>query len=157
MFPTRIDEKISAMSGVHAERFNSIQIQFRERDIRDERTSRDSKLAIDAALQAAKEAVASQNTSSALAIAKSEAAAIKQIDQQASTIQAIKSALDEKVGDLKDRLLIFEGRGSGAKEAKVEGRDVGQYWIAIVGVLLGVAGLGMAILVAFLKSGAATP
>ena len=62
----------------HEERFKSIAVQFAERDIRTEQTSRDSKVAVDAALQAAKEAVGEQNKSSALAIAKSEAATTKQ-------------------------------------------------------------------------------
>lgn len=152
VFPNRIDEKISAVAGILEERFRSIGVQFHERDVREERTSRDGKLAIDAALQAAKEAVNAQNTSSAMAIAKSEAAAIKQIDQQGATIQSIKAALDDKIGDLKDRMLIFEGRGFGVKEAKTEGRDTGQYWIAIGGALLGVAGLGLAVIMAFLKN-----
>ena len=71
---------IAEMNVKFEEKFNSVQTQFRERDTRTEQTSKDSKVAVDAALQAAKEAVGEQNKSSALAIAKSEAATTKQID-----------------------------------------------------------------------------
>src|SRR6185369_13411363 len=79
-FPGRIDEKINSLKEVHEEKFASIQVQFRERDVRTEQSSKDSKVAVDAALQAAKEAVGEQNKSSALTIAKSEASMTKQID-----------------------------------------------------------------------------
>ena len=123
-FPQRIDEKISALREVHdkkfdtlmdthLEKFNSIQTQFRERDVRTEQSSKDSKVAVDAALQAAKEAVGEQNKSSALAIAKSEASTTKQIDQLAILIQNMTKGFDDKIGDVKDRLTRIEGRGEG--------------------------------------------
>ncbi len=68
---------------------------------------------MDAALQAAKEAVGEQNKSSALAIAKSEAATTKQIDQLAGVIQTMTKAFDDKVGDVKDRLTRIEGAKQG--------------------------------------------
>src|ERR1700738_587069 len=92
--PTDTDKQISHLKELHDEKFKSISIQFAERDTRTEQTSRDSKVAVDAALQAAKEAVGEQNKSSALAIAKSEASTTKQIDQLGTNIQNGNKAVD---------------------------------------------------------------
>jgi hypothetical protein len=106
-------EKFIAAAAERNEKFDSIRIQFRERDTRTEQTSRDAKTAVDAALQAAKEAVGEQNKSGALAIAKSEASTIKQIDQIAILLQNANKATDDKISDLKDRLTMIESRSGG--------------------------------------------
>ena len=98
-----IDEKTAHLEALHGEKFRSISTQFTERDTRAEQTSRDSKVAVDAALQAAKEAVGEQNRSSALAIAKSEAATAKAIDQLQILLQTATGAIDGKIADIKDR------------------------------------------------------
>jgi hypothetical protein len=149
-FPARIDEKIAALREVHEQRFSalidthlekfsSIQTQFRERDVRTEQSSKDSKVAVDAALQAAKEAVGEQNKSSALAIAKSETSTTKQIDQLAASIQQMTKAFDDKVMDVKERLTRIEGVGAGASA-------LWGYVAGAVGLLVGLAGLAFAIL-----------
>lgn len=97
----------------HEQMFQSIATQFEERDTRTEQTSKDSKVAVDAALQAAKEAVGAQNESNSLAIAKSEAATTKQIDAMGALITATAKASDEKIDDLKGRLGLIEGRSKG--------------------------------------------
>jgi len=128
-FPARMDEKIAASAGVHEEKFRSIQTQFAERDTRTDQTSRDSKVAVDAALQAAKELVAQQNTSNSLAISKSEAATTKQIDQQGLLIQTTAKSSDEKIDDIKERLTRIEGKGSGRQ-------DMWGWVVAAIAVLL---------------------
>lgn len=141
VFPNRIDEKISAMRGVHDERFRSIESQFLERDKRAEQKAADSKAALDAALAAAEKAVA-----------KSEASTIKAIDQQSVLIQTTTGALEKQVNDLKERLTRLEGSGSGEKEAKESRFTSGQYTTAIVGAVIAAAGLVVAVIVIFLKS-----
>lgn len=134
--PDIIDRSVAQLNLVHAEKFNSIQTQFRERDTRAEQTSKDSKTAVDAALQAAKEAVGEQNKSSALAISKSEVAVTKQIDQIYTLINASNKATDEKINDIKSRLDLNVGQEVGVKAVK----DDSKSWIAIgissVGLLL---------------------
>ena len=116
--PRQTDEKIMALRWLHEEKFLSIQTQFRERDVRTEQYSKDSKVAVDAALQAAKEAVGEQNKSSALAIGKSEASTTKQIDQLSTQIASQTKNFDDKVADIKDRLTRIEGGAVGQKESE---------------------------------------
>ena len=113
----------------HEQMFDNIKTQFTERDTRTEQTSRDSKVAVDAALQAAKEAVGAQNESNSLAIAKSETATTKQIDAMGALITATAKASDEKIDDLKTRLSSIEGRSTGHGE-------VWGYIVGGVGVLI---------------------
>ncbi len=115
--PTDVDKQVGHLKELHDEKFDGIQRQFHERDIRFTQADRDSKLAIDAAFQ-----------SSDRAITKSEIATNKQLD-----------ALDGKISDLKDRLLLIEGRGSGMQAS----------WliiVAVIGVLGTVGGLLLAVL-----------
>jgi hypothetical protein len=151
-FPTRVDEKMSALEKVQAEKFGSIALQFMERDARVARSSADSKLAVDAALQAAKEAVAEQNKSSALAIAKSESATQKQIDQLGLNIQQGTNAQDGKINDMKERLTRIEGRSEGGKETKQDSRAVGSSVASLVSILIGVAGFAVAVIALLLRT-----
>ena len=120
-FPTFVKNAVNELKELHEEKFRSIAVQFVERDTRTEQTSRDSKVAVDAALQAAKEAVGEQNKSSALAIAKSEASTTKQIDQITVLIQSTAKGTDDKIDDLKTRMTAMEGvrAGGGASLAVV--------------------------------------
>ena len=122
------------------EKFASIAIQFRERDTRSEQTQKDSKVAVDTALQAAKESVGEQNKSSALAIAKSEASTSKNIDQIGVMIGSTNTATTDKIDDIKQRLTLLEGRGQGAG-----------YIIGSVGVLLGLVVGAATVAVMFIK------
>jgi hypothetical protein len=102
--PTDTDKQIQHLRELHDEKFRSIATQFSERDTRTEQTSRDSKVAVDAALQAAKEAVGEQNKSNSLANAKMETAFTKQIDTIGTMIQTNMKATDDKINDMKERL-----------------------------------------------------
>lgn len=125
-FPARIDEKITALQAVHSEKFaalidatdekfRSIQTQFAERDVRTEQAAGAVKIAVDAALQAQKEAAGEQNRSNTLAQTKSETATTKQIDQIGTLIQNNTKSFDDKINDVKDRVNRIEGSGEGGK------------------------------------------
>jgi hypothetical protein len=113
-FPILMDEKLNQLRSLHQEKFDSIRIQFAERDARTEQTAAGVKIAVDAALQAAKEAVAEQNRSFALATGKSETATMKQIDALGLAIQTANKGLDDKIADMKDRLTRIEGMDLGS-------------------------------------------
>lgn len=137
--PYAIKESVQRLQELHDEKFLSIQTQFKERDTRTEQTSKDSKVAVDAALQAAKEAVGEQNKSSALAIAKSEAATTKQIDLIGTQIGQVSKSADDKIADIKERITSIEARGAGVATQK---QETNQNW----GFIFGAGGLVVAII-----------
>jgi hypothetical protein len=120
------------------EKFAAVQTQFRERDTRTEQSAAATKIAVDAALQAAKEAVAAQNTASAQAIAKSEAATTKQIDAIAQLITAQAKGTDEKIEDVKGRITVIESVKTGGQEQRASSREIFGYVVGAVGLLVGV-------------------
>ena len=136
--PASTGALIGTLRDLHEEKFKSIQVQFVERDTRTEQTSRDSKVAVDAALQAAKEAVGEQNKSSALAIAKSEASTTKQIDQQGLLIASSTQGLDDKIDDIKDRLTRIEGKDIGTRSTHEDNRSLIAVGVAVLAVLFNI-------------------
>lgn len=123
------------------ERFSGIQGQFSERDTRTEQIAQGNEKAINAALAAAKEAFQEQNRSQALAIAKSEAATMKSIDQLTALFQTAIAALSEQLGDLKERVLLIEGRTAGLSSAANTQRVVQSSEQASSSHMLGIIGL----------------
>lgn len=149
-FPTDLDREIAHLKELHGERFASIQTQFAERDTRTEENAKNTKVAVDAALQAAEKAVGKQQEAFALATSKSEAATTKQIDQQGQLIANGARAMDERITDLKDRFTKFEGIGVG-KEGNIDRRAEGsRFNVLVAGVvlstLIGLTGIILAIL-----------
>ncbi len=120
--PALVDAKLENLRILHEEKFKSIQTQFLERDVRAEGSAKDQKVAVDAALQAAKEAVGEQNKSSALAINKSETATNKQIEQMGLLITTATKGIDDKISDLKDRLTAIESGTLGGHKVKDDSR-----------------------------------
>lgn len=114
---TNIDNHIGHLKELMNEKFAGIEKQIDERDVRTERTAKDDKIALDAALQSAKEAVA-----------KSETSTTKQIDQIGVLFSTAAKTNDEKIDDVKDRLTLVEGRTMG----KTEGWASTQSAIAII-------------------------
>lgn len=84
--PTEVDTKLSALDARYVEKFASIQIQFSDRTKLYDQSTRDSKEAVAAALQAAKEAVT-----------KSELNTKEQLGQLSSMIGAMNTTLNEKI------------------------------------------------------------
>jgi cobalamin biosynthesis Mg chelatase CobN len=134
--PIEVDAKIEAVRSVHEEKFKSVQTQFTERDTRAEKTAADSKLAVDAAFSAAKEAVGKQNESSAQAISKSELATTKQIDQLNTLINTGNAATDGKITDVKERVTRLEGQTKGHSEEKGDLRANIAIIIAVLAIVL---------------------
>lgn len=123
------NEAVEHLSNLVDEKFNGIATQFRERDTREERTAREGKEAIAAALQAQKEAVG-----------KTETGFEKRIDQISILITSVEKSADGKINDIKDRLTSMEGQSKGSKDA----------WMLVVGgigMLIGIGSLVVAIVV----------
>jgi len=149
--PVSMDNKVSNLRLLHEEKFSSIQTQFVERDTRSERESKDNKVAVDAALQAAKEAVGKQQESGDKAIAKSEAATIKQIDQINTSIGASNKTLDDKIDDVKERITRLESEDRGHQAAVTTQQTSNMNLVSVIGLVVGaLIGIG-GLLVAFVK------
>lgn len=145
--PTTMDiqHEVTALREVAMEMFRGIKTQLLERDAQTEKASRDVKSAVDAAFAAAKEAVGEQNKSNALSISKSEVGFTKQIDGIVELIRTTSKAVDDKIGDLKERVTQIESRTQGAQVQKVESQtNATQSWGFIVG------GIGILVSVATL-------
>lgn len=139
------DREIAHLREVHEEKFASIGKQFIERDTRVEQTARDTKVAVDAALQAAEKAVGKQNESFALSINKSEAATTKQIDQQAMNLQTTATGLDGKIDDVKERLTRLEGEALGVLTADAKQSSKMSTNQTSTGLIIGVIGAVVAV------------
>jgi hypothetical protein len=143
--------RIESTQVARDERFHSIDLQFKERDTRTDQSSRDSKVAVDAALQAAKEAVGEQNKSSALAIAKSETSTTKQIDQLQTLIQTNNDATSDKINDIKARLDRGEGLTRAGDQHRSEKRLDSGLAAAIAGVCVALLSVAVAIVLFAMK------
>ena len=111
-----IKTELNTLDKLFDEKLLRIQTQISERDVQTDKASRDVKSAVDAAFAAAKEAVGEQNKSNALSISKSEAAFVKQVDAIVEIVKNNTKTTDDKISDIKDRLLMIEGRSTGHGE-----------------------------------------
>ena len=91
-----LEARLTAMAGQIALQFDLVERQRVEQKI-------DTKSAVDAALIAQKEAVREQTTASERAIAKSETATTKQLEQQQLTVSTAVDALRRAIDEVKER------------------------------------------------------
>lgn len=149
--PTDTDKQVGHLKELHDERFASvakelvalsdgIAKQFAERDVRTDAAAIGTAKAVDAALQAQKEAAGSTNDANKEAIAKSEANTTKLIDGINTLLASNVKATDEKINDLKGRLDRGEGITRGGQEQRTEKR-------ADTGTLLAIGALAVSVLV----------
>lgn len=131
------EEKIERLRETVDEIFKRIEVQFVERDKSTGQLALANSTAIAAALQAAEKAVGAQNTSNAIAIAKSESSTVESIRQLQTLFNTANAAMNDKINDVKSRLDKGEGRSGG----------LGEGW----GYLAGVAGLVLAAAALFIK------
>jgi BMFP domain-containing protein YqiC len=131
--------QLDTVARVSNEKFTAITTQFAERDTRTEQAAQESRISLDAALAAAKEAVSEQNKANALAIGKSEDATKERLDALALLMTTSVSSLDDKISDVKSRLDRGEGHTSGGIDARA-------LMFAVVGLLVGAAGVALGLL-----------
>jgi len=127
---TLIASELDKLSSVMNERFMGVAAQFSERDTRTDQRAGDTKLAVDAAFAAAKEATS-----------KIEAGFTKSIDGQQDLMNTNTKATDDKISDLKDRITAMESRTQGIGLASQERRDESKDSRGLIGTILGVVGI----------------
>ena len=153
--PTDTDEQVSALKELVFEKVvaleKSIQLQLHERDIRTNQATEHSRLAIDAALQAAKELVGEQNRSSNTAIIKSETSVSRQMEQFNLLLQTMGNSISDKFGDIKDRITRAEGAGSGKMQSEAVHRSSNTFLIAAITTFIAFVSTITAIIMAVRK------
>lgn len=141
--PSDIDRQVEQLTNLFGERMNGlrselialsrgIQLQFDERDIRSRASEDAAKVAVNAALQAQKEAAAAQNESNAAAITKSEGATVKQIDGILALLGSNTQAINDKIAGIISRLDRGEAIITGAQVQNREHREVQGSNISVV-------------------------
>lgn len=138
-----VDQQFRDLERLRDEKFHAVTTQFLERDIRSEQGSRDAKVAVEAALASAKEAVAEQNRSSDTAISKSEHAVTRSIEQQGHQIASGLQSVKDQIDDIKQRIVLIEGRDIGASGQRANQHNTSAFIISLIGVVL--AGLAFAV------------
>lgn len=113
------NDKVAHIKELNDEKFAGINTRFAEARYLTEQTSRNDKLALDAALQAQKEDVGKQNDSNNASISKTEVLFTKQID-----------GLNDKIDDIKSRFIANDSQSKG----KTEG--IGMVGAAIIGAAM---------------------
>jgi tetrahydromethanopterin S-methyltransferase subunit F len=111
-----VDSMLIGRDAVTIERFSSVDRQFSLVEQQRVEQKEDTKAAVDAALTAQKEAVREQTLASERAIAKSEAATTKQLEQLGATFSAAVAGVETILQDLKDRITRIESLKQGGKD-----------------------------------------
>jgi hypothetical protein len=124
-------------------------------DSRTAEQKKDTKDALDAALAAAKEAVANQSTSSEKSITKSETATIERIKAVETLLTQSTIASNDKVDDLKSRIVAIEAvkLGNVEQDTTIRSRGVDMRGnmaiiISIITSVISVVGVVVAIIIA---------
>jgi hypothetical protein len=138
------EEKFRGVQG----KFDAIDYKFDDIAHRTAEQKVDTKDALDAALQAAKDAVSLQTAASDKAIAKSETAVTKQIDALGVLIDKSDERRGDEIADLKSRIVALETSRQNQGETKVDNRGsiqiavmIGSAFIGLLGVLAAVVAI----------------
>lgn len=130
------DLLVQGLKEYHGERFTGVDDQFSELRAAIEKSERVTKVAVDAALEAAGKANAAQAETFLVSSNKTEANFTKQIDTLGVLIQANTKALDDKIIDCKERITRIEAAGIGATSSQRETHSASTLVIAIIAVIL---------------------
>jgi hypothetical protein len=126
-------------------KFDAVQTEFSLRDDRVKETAIATKVAVDAALQAAEKAVQKQNEAFGAATAKAEDGFNKQIEAMGQLIQTETRGLGDKFNDTKERLTRMEAMGLGRDTSEKRGQESSTHVVSIIAACIGAVGLLVAI------------
>lgn len=140
--PTETQLAMGHLRELHDEKFHSVELQFRERDTRSERESRDNKTTVDTAFAAQKEAAAKQDEANSKRIDKSESSTNEKIDKLTELFRTEISGLSGRYDDMKERLALLDRRVDNILATKQGGREVVAGVYAFVGFLASILILG---------------
>jgi len=137
--------EIAHLDALFSERFVRIEIRFNMLDARTAEQKQDTTNALNAALAAQKEAGAAQTNFFRESIAKLETAALERIKALETLLATSNRASDDKITDIKDRLIAIEAIKLGATEQVATTRagsvDMRGNLSAVMGVIAGLVGV----------------
>jgi uncharacterized coiled-coil protein SlyX len=132
-------EKVNGVNHAFGEKLARVEARFDMLETRTAEQKKDTKDALDAALAAQKEAVASQTASSEKSITKSETATIERIKAVETLLSASTRASDDKIDDLKARVIAIEAVKLGNTEQTTNTRatsnDMRGSMATVIGVI----------------------
>jgi hypothetical protein len=120
--PTDVQKEVSVLRELSDVKFASVETQFKERDTRQVRESRDNEVAVNAAFAAQKEAASEQNKSNSLAISKSESSTAETLNKLAELFKTTTDSLSDKIDDVKARVDRSEAKVIGSSNATQDRR-----------------------------------
>lgn len=132
-----LDALFAGAEQIEKQRFSAVQQQFELVEKQRVEQKMDTKAAVDAALTAQKEAVKEQTTASDRAIAKSELAMTKQLEQLQATFATAINGVTLLLNDAKERVVKIES-------SKAGGDSVVTKTLAIVGACAALVAMVMA-------------
>ena len=129
-------------------------MQFKMLDARTAEQKKDTKDALDAALAAAKEQVASQNINFEKSITKSDTAFTERVKAVETLLSTSTKSSDDKIDDLKSRIVAIEavklGSTEGAATAREHGVDSRALMTSAMQIIMAIIAIG-AVAIAILK------
>jgi hypothetical protein len=153
--PGQIKDEIAHLKELILEKFDAVNTRFLERDTRTEQAAQESRISLDAALAAAKEAVGEQNKSNTEKINVAGLVTQKQIDSLTTLMQTSNDSLTDKIEDLKSvqaalsaRIDRGEAGYNGARDNRTERRAEVSTGIAILGAVLLIVAIAVPVILA---------
>ena len=138
-------------SEVVAERFRSVDRQFELVETQRVEQKVDTKSAVDAALIAQKEAVREQTTASERAVAKSDAATAKQIEQLTATFRTAIDGVTSLLSDTKDRVGQIEATRRGSLDERGQQQTGLGSTVSVLGLVVAVVSVAALVINVFLR------
>lgn len=135
-----VDQKIVQSIAVSNEKFAAVAAQFEERDTRTDQRAGDTKLAVDAAFAAAKEATGEIKTSFT-----------KQIDAMTLVVNTETNNIKGNLGDLKERVVAIESRTGTAVQVHRDTREDQRNSLSIISIVISLAALAAIIVIEMVK------
>jgi hypothetical protein len=138
MLRTLIKTELEHQRELFNAKMDTVVVQFHDLEARTAEQKKDTKDALDAALAAQKEQVFTQNLSFEKNITKSETAATERFKALETLLATSSKASDDKIGDLKDRVIAIEAIKLGTTEGAAGVREQGTDTRAIIASVIGV-------------------
>jgi DNA repair exonuclease SbcCD ATPase subunit len=151
-----LSEKLAGVATSLREKIAGIVLRLDLLDARTAEQKQDTTNALNAALAAQKEAVAAQTASSEKSITKSETATIERIKAVETLLSASNKATDDKIDDLKNRIVAIEAVKLGSVEqianSRASGGDMRGNMASIISVIVTVIAIISVIVTIFIAT-----